>query len=88
MSHKDIILQKYSFIVKNPLNYFFFILFSCFRCVDIGKFSMLGSNVRTCLHSEWTGLQPVCHGLNQENDYDSKGSFQIIPCLYSQLIQC
>ncbi|XP_028899392.1 uncharacterized protein LOC105217452 isoform X1 [Zeugodacus cucurbitae] len=39
------------------------------RCVDIGKFSMVGSNERTCIHSEWTGNKPACYGLNQENDY-------------------
>lgn len=33
---------------------------------------MLGSNVRTCIHSEWTGNKPICSGLNQENDYASK----------------
>lgn len=33
---------------------------------------MIGSNVRTCIHSEWTGYKPSCFGLNQENDYASK----------------
>ncbi|XP_017849130.1 uncharacterized protein LOC108604254 isoform X1 [Drosophila busckii] len=39
------------------------------RCVDIGKFSMMGSHERTCIHSEWTNTKPICSGLNQENDY-------------------
>ncbi|XP_055372262.1 uncharacterized protein LOC129606153 isoform X4 [Condylostylus longicornis] len=39
------------------------------RCVDIGKFALVGSNERTCIHSEWTGVKPQCLGLNQENDY-------------------
>lgn len=51
---------------------FYFILN---RCVDIGKFEMIGSNERTCIHSEWTGVKPVCNGLNQENDYASKEEF-------------
>lgn len=33
---------------------------------------MMGSNVRTCIHSEWTGHKPTCSGLNQENDYASE----------------
>lgn len=40
--------------------------------MDIGKFSMVGSSERTCIHSEWTGNKPACYGLNQENDYASK----------------
>ncbi|XP_037959565.1 uncharacterized protein LOC119688947 isoform X2 [Teleopsis dalmanni] len=39
------------------------------RCTDIGKFALVGSNERTCIHSEWTGTKPACFGLNQENDY-------------------
>lgn len=39
------------------------------RCADIGKFAMVGSKERTCIHSEWTTNQPTCFGLNQENDY-------------------
>ncbi|EDW76217.2 uncharacterized protein Dwil_GK14777, isoform C [Drosophila willistoni] len=39
------------------------------RCVDIGKFSMIGSHERTCIHSEWTNIKPMCSGLNQENDF-------------------
>ncbi|KMY91033.1 uncharacterized protein LOC6732828 isoform X2 [Drosophila simulans] len=39
------------------------------RCMDIGKFSFMGSHERTCIHSEWTNTKPVCSGLNQENDY-------------------
>lgn len=42
------------------------------RCVDIGKFELIGSNERTCIHSEWTGIKPICNGLNQENDYASE----------------
>lgn len=33
---------------------------------------MMGTNVNTCVHSEWTGHKPVCLGLNQENDYASE----------------
>uniref|UniRef100_A0A1A9WXH7 Sushi, von Willebrand factor type A, EGF and pentraxin domain-containing protein 1 n=1 Tax=Glossina brevipalpis TaxID=37001 RepID=A0A1A9WXH7_9MUSC len=39
------------------------------RCTDIGKFELVGSIERTCIHSEWTGTKPACYGLNQENDY-------------------
>lgn len=46
-------------------------LFNC-RCVDIGKYAMIGSSVRTCIYSEWSGQKPSCFGLNQENDYASE----------------
>ncbi|XP_063237081.1 sushi, von Willebrand factor type A, EGF and pentraxin domain-containing protein 1 isoform X2 [Bacillus rossius redtenbacheri] len=39
------------------------------RCVDIGKYAMIGSNRRRCVGGEWDGQKPVCFGLNQENDY-------------------
>ncbi|XP_021700723.1 sushi, von Willebrand factor type A, EGF and pentraxin domain-containing protein 1 [Aedes aegypti] len=39
------------------------------RCIDIGKYAMIGTSVRTCVRSEWTGQKPSCFGLNQENDY-------------------
>ncbi|KAL9706863.1 hypothetical protein quinque_010381 [Culex quinquefasciatus] len=39
------------------------------RCVDIGKYAMIGTSVRTCVREEWTGQKPSCFGLNQENDY-------------------
>uniref|UniRef100_A0A8W7PH35 Uncharacterized protein n=1 Tax=Anopheles coluzzii TaxID=1518534 RepID=A0A8W7PH35_ANOCL len=39
------------------------------RCVDIGKYAMIGTSVRTCVRSEWSGQKPSCFGLNQENDY-------------------
>ncbi|GLH01650.1 Locomotion-related protein Hikaru genki, partial [Gryllus bimaculatus] len=39
------------------------------RCVDIGKYAMIGSNRRRCVAGEWDGQKPVCFGLNQENDY-------------------
>lgn len=45
--------------------------FFFFRCVDIGKYQMLGNNILTCIHSEWNGIKPICTGLNQENDYAS-----------------
>ncbi|KAL1379441.1 hypothetical protein pipiens_014899 [Culex pipiens pipiens] len=38
-------------------------------CVDIGKYAMIGTSVRTCVREEWTGQKPSCFGLNQENDY-------------------
>ncbi|KAL1115089.1 hypothetical protein AAG570_007120 [Ranatra chinensis] len=40
-----------------------------FRCMDIGKYAMIGSNRRRCVNGEWEGQRPVCFGLNQENDY-------------------
>ncbi|XP_065203954.1 sushi, von Willebrand factor type A, EGF and pentraxin domain-containing protein 1-like, partial [Planococcus citri] len=40
-----------------------------FRCVDIGKYAMEGSNKRQCSNGEWDGEKPVCFGLNQENAY-------------------
>ncbi|XP_068084486.1 sushi, von Willebrand factor type A, EGF and pentraxin domain-containing protein 1 [Anabrus simplex] len=39
------------------------------RCVDIGKYAMIGSSRRRCVGGEWDGQKPVCFGLNQENDY-------------------
>ncbi|KAJ8978205.1 hypothetical protein NQ317_014721 [Molorchus minor] len=39
------------------------------RCVDIGKFAMIGPNQRRCMGGEWDGLKPTCFGLNQANDY-------------------
>ncbi|XP_014258644.1 CUB and sushi domain-containing protein 3 isoform X2 [Cimex lectularius] len=40
-----------------------------FRCVDIGKFAMIGSNRRRCNNGQWDGVRPACFGLNQQNDY-------------------
>lgn len=40
-----------------------------FRCKDIGKFSMIGSVRRRCIHGDWDGVKPSCFGLSQENDY-------------------
>lgn len=56
--------------LDSHVNFLYFSL--CRRCVDIGKYSMIGSNVRTCIHSEWSGHKPACSGLNQENDYASE----------------
>ncbi|CAG9821323.1 unnamed protein product [Phaedon cochleariae] len=39
------------------------------RCVDIGKFAMIGPNQRRCMGGDWDGLKPTCFGLNQANDY-------------------
>ncbi|XP_050510786.1 complement factor H isoform X3 [Diabrotica virgifera virgifera] len=39
------------------------------RCVDIGKFAMIGPNKRRCMGGEWDGVKPACFGLNQANDY-------------------
>ncbi|XP_026477208.1 CUB and sushi domain-containing protein 1-like [Ctenocephalides felis] len=40
------------------------------RCVDIGKYAMIGSSRRRCIGAgEWDGQKPACFGLNQENDY-------------------
>jgi hypothetical protein len=43
--------------------------FQVSRCVDIGKYAMIGSSRRRCVGGEWDGQKPVCFGLNQENDY-------------------
>ncbi|XP_037078630.1 sushi, von Willebrand factor type A, EGF and pentraxin domain-containing protein 1-like [Pollicipes pollicipes] len=40
-----------------------------FRCDDIGKFAMIGSNHRSCVRGDWDGARPTCFGLNQMNDY-------------------
>ncbi|XP_018896895.2 sushi, von Willebrand factor type A, EGF and pentraxin domain-containing protein 1 isoform X2 [Bemisia tabaci] len=40
-----------------------------FRCTDIGKYALIGSNFRKCVGGEWEGQKPSCFGLNQENDY-------------------
>ncbi|GAB0099339.1 locomotion-related protein Hikaru genki [Sergentomyia squamirostris] len=48
------------------------------RCVDIGKFVLMGSNVRSCIHSEWNVSKPICYGLNQENDYAMEKSPTIL----------
>ncbi|XP_071532550.1 LOW QUALITY PROTEIN: sushi, von Willebrand factor type A, EGF and pentraxin domain-containing protein 1-like [Panulirus ornatus] len=39
------------------------------RCVDIGKFALIGDTQRRCIDGVWTGDKPACVGLNQENDY-------------------
>ncbi|XP_065167243.1 CUB and sushi domain-containing protein 3-like isoform X3 [Atheta coriaria] len=39
------------------------------RCIDIGKYAMIGPNIRHCMGGEWDGPKPSCFGLNQENDY-------------------
>ncbi|XP_031335519.1 sushi, von Willebrand factor type A, EGF and pentraxin domain-containing protein 1-like isoform X3 [Photinus pyralis] len=39
------------------------------RCVDIGKFAMIGTNIQKCLNGKWDNPQPSCFGLNQEFDY-------------------
>ncbi|XP_076260368.1 hig-anchoring scaffold protein isoform X2 [Rhynchophorus ferrugineus] len=39
------------------------------RCIDIGKYAMVGPNRRRCMGGEWDGPKPACFGLNQENDY-------------------
>ncbi|XP_030753340.1 uncharacterized protein LOC115880296 [Sitophilus oryzae] len=39
------------------------------RCIDIGKYAMVGPNRRRCMGGEWDGPKPSCFGLNQENDY-------------------
>ncbi|XP_057654264.1 sushi, von Willebrand factor type A, EGF and pentraxin domain-containing protein 1 isoform X10 [Diorhabda carinulata] len=39
------------------------------RCIDIGKFAMIGPNKRRCMGGEWDGVKPACFGLNQANDY-------------------
>ncbi|RWS31978.1 Sushi: von Willebrand factor type A: EGF and pentraxin domain-containing protein 1-like protein [Leptotrombidium deliense] len=40
-----------------------------FRCVDIGKFSLVGSTRRKCSLGDWDGVRPACFGLSQEHDY-------------------
>lgn len=39
------------------------------RCIDIGKYEMIGSNKRRCMGGDWDGSKPACFGLNQENGY-------------------
>ncbi|XP_069936040.1 sushi, von Willebrand factor type A, EGF and pentraxin domain-containing protein 1 isoform X3 [Cherax quadricarinatus] len=39
------------------------------RCVDIGKYALMGSTSRRCVDGVWSGEKPVCFGLNQENNY-------------------
>ncbi|XP_069182645.1 sushi, von Willebrand factor type A, EGF and pentraxin domain-containing protein 1 [Procambarus clarkii] len=39
------------------------------RCVDIGKYALIGSTHRRCVDGVWNGEKPACFGLNQENDY-------------------
>ncbi|XP_050719319.1 uncharacterized protein LOC127000000 isoform X1 [Eriocheir sinensis] len=39
------------------------------RCVDIGKYALIGSVRRRCKDGGWTGEKPICQGLSQENDY-------------------
>ncbi|XP_066142350.1 sushi, von Willebrand factor type A, EGF and pentraxin domain-containing protein 1 [Euwallacea fornicatus] len=39
------------------------------RCVDIGKYAMVGPKKRRCMGGGWDGPKPSCFGLNQENDY-------------------
>ncbi|KAL1513275.1 hypothetical protein ABEB36_002702 [Hypothenemus hampei] len=39
------------------------------RCIDIGKYAMVGPSRRRCMGGEWDGSKPACFGLNQENDY-------------------
>ena len=39
------------------------------RCQDIGKFAFVGSVRRRCSRGKWTGMEPQCFGLSQENDY-------------------
>ncbi|XP_066943300.1 sushi, von Willebrand factor type A, EGF and pentraxin domain-containing protein 1-like isoform X2 [Macrobrachium rosenbergii] len=39
------------------------------RCVDIGKYALVGDTHRRCVDGVWSGEKPVCFGLNQENDY-------------------
>ena len=40
-----------------------------FRCVDIGKYAMIGSQTRKCSYGDWDGVRPSCYGLSQEHDY-------------------
>lgn len=64
------IISRY--FLKNCIEYFESTINCSFRCTDIGKFELVGSIERTCIHSEWTGTKPQCSGLNQENDYASR----------------
>eukprot|EP00095_Tigriopus_kingsejongensis_P012469 maker-scaffold323_size206388-snap-gene-0.11 protein:Tk12469 transcript:maker-scaffold323_size206388-snap-gene-0.11-mRNA-1 annotation:"von willebrand factor type egf and pentraxin domain-containing protein 1" len=40
-----------------------------FRCEDIGKYVLEGSQRRRCIGGVWDGLPPLCRGLNQLHDY-------------------
>lgn len=46
---------------------------------------MIGSSVRTCIYSEWSGQKPSCFGLNQENDYASEYFREQIKTLYPRI---
>lgn len=46
-----------------------------FRCSDIGKYAMTGSQTRKCIGGAWDGAQPACIGLNQATDYASEYLF-------------
>nr|XP_045606863.1 sushi, von Willebrand factor type A, EGF and pentraxin domain-containing protein 1-like [Procambarus clarkii] len=39
------------------------------RCVDIGKYAMVGTAHRRCLNGYWSTAAPVCFALNREHDY-------------------
>lgn len=40
-----------------------------FRCEDIGKYILEGSQRRRCIGGVWDGIPAVCRGLNQLHDY-------------------
>ncbi|XP_047471545.1 sushi, von Willebrand factor type A, EGF and pentraxin domain-containing protein 1-like [Penaeus chinensis] len=39
------------------------------RCVDIGKYKLIGSVRRVCVNGQWTGEKPSCFSLNREHEY-------------------
>lgn len=45
-----------------------------FRCIDIGKFNLIGSVRRRCEYGYWTGIKATCIGLSQEHDYARKSA--------------
>ena len=43
------------------------------RCVDIGRFQLIGPREIICQNGQWSSDQaPVCEGLSQEYDFDRK----------------
>lgn len=68
-------MAEFFFVIYN----FFTYLIQFCRCIDIGKYAMIGSSERKCIKSKWTGSKPHCFGLNQENDYASKCF--VLPCM-------
>ena len=69
----------FTYIIINLLIYdISTFLFCHYRCSDVGKYAMSGSQVRKCVGGSWDGVKPTCFGLNQENDYASKYTILLV----------